>query len=94
MKDSFLKLLGLPAKDKVTGFKGIVTSLSFDLFGCVQVVLTPETKKGGTNIENGHWLDVTRLKILSETPVMELPDFSKGYVSEGKKGCSLKSLPN
>ena len=37
-----LKLLGLKVKDKVTGFTGIITSVSFDLYGCIQVIITPE----------------------------------------------------
>lgn len=30
-----IDLLGLKAEDKVTGFKGVITTLSFDLYGCV-----------------------------------------------------------
>jgi hypothetical protein len=34
-----LKLLGTKVRDVVTGFVGIVTSVSFDLYGCVQAVV-------------------------------------------------------
>ncbi len=35
--------LGLKAEDMVTGFKGVVSTVSFDLYGCIQAVLTPPT---------------------------------------------------
>lgn len=88
-----LDLLGLKVKDKVTGFKGVVTSLSFDLYGCIQAIVTPEIGKDGNKGES-HWFDVTRLSITSEKPVMDLPDFEQGYVATGKKGPSAKSIPD
>lgn len=86
------KLLGLKVKDSVTGFKGVVTGLCFDLYGCIQAVVTPPVDKDGKTFD-GRWFDITRLEILSKKPVMELPDFAQGYVSEGKKGCADKSIP-
>lgn len=88
-----LTLLGKEAEDKVTKFKGVISSLSFELYGCVQAVLTPKVGKDG-EIKEGCWFDVTRLKILNNTPVMDLPDFGKGYVAEGKKGAANKTLPS
>jgi len=90
-------LLGLEAKDKVTGFQGVVETLSFDLYGCIQVVLKPKADKEGKNMD-GRWHDISRLEILSETPVMKRPDFNLGYpttdhsehISSGSKGCSEK----
>ena len=38
---SHLSILGKPVKDKVTGMKGIVSSVSFDLYGCIQVIVNP-----------------------------------------------------
>lgn len=89
-----MKLLGLKVKDRVTGFSGIVTTVSFDLYGCIQVAVTPAAfgeSKG--ELKTGMWFDVTRLIILDENPVMELPDFKKGYVGTGKKGCADKTMP-
>jgi len=84
MKQHF-DLLGKPAKDLVTGFSGVVTSLSFDLYGCIQVVITPESdKKEG--IKDGHWFDVARIKVTKDSPVMNVPDFEKGYVAKVRKG--------
>ena len=90
--ENHLKMLGLPVKDRVTGFSGVVTTVSFDLYGCVQLVVTPEAGKDG-KLEDGRWFDVTRLEVTGEEPVMDLPNFSKGYIAEGKKGCAEKSLP-
>jgi len=84
-----LKLLGLKARDKVTGYSGIVTTVSFDLYGCIQAVLTPTAVKDG-QVQAGHWFDVTRLEIRDKKPVMDLPNFEKGYVAEGRKGAAPK----
>ena len=49
-----MELLGFRAEDRVTGFKGVVTSVSFDLYGCIQVALNPGMNKDG-KLEDGHW---------------------------------------
>ncbi len=84
-----IELLGLKAKDSVTGYSGVITTVSFDLYGCVQAVITPPVNKDG-EIQNGNWFDVTRLEIKGKNPVMTRPDFEKGYIAQGKKGCSIK----
>ena len=30
--------LGFEAKDKITGFKGIIDSLNLDLYGCIELM--------------------------------------------------------
>jgi len=87
-----IELLGKKAKDAVTGFSGVITTVSFDLYGCVQAVITPPVCKEGKTQE-GNWFDVTRLVVNDEQPVMNKPDFYKGYIAEGNKGCSHKSIP-
>jgi len=92
-------LLGLEVEDKVTGFKGVVESLSFDLYGCIQVVIKPRTGSDGNDID-GRWHDISRLSILSKDPIMKRPDYDLGYpdditshskhISSGAKGCSQK----
>jgi len=84
-----IELLGLKAKDRITGFSGVIDSVCFDLYGCVQVSLKPPIDDKG-EIPNGYWVDVTRLKVSSSKRVMDLPDFYEGYVAEGKKGASDK----
>lgn len=88
-----IALLGLEVEDKVTKFKGIATSVSFELYGCIQVVVSPVVGDDG-KIENGKWFEVTRLRVTNHVPVMEHPDYSAGYIAEGKKGADIdKPLP-
>lgn len=86
-----LSLLGLKAADKVTGFKGIVESISFDLYGCVQCVLKPAVNEKGELVD-GRWFDVARIKIEDRSPVMDLPNFEYGVQAEGKQGASEKPM--
>jgi len=68
------ELLGLKVEDVVTGFKGVVSSISFDLYGCVQAVVAPAMNDKGET-PDGRWFDTKRLKVLAPAPVMEVPDF-------------------
>lgn len=68
-----LELLGYPARDRVTGFEGVLTSLSYDLYGCIQFVITP--KYFDNKVEEGRWFDSNRIEITSSEKVMETPDF-------------------
>lgn len=86
--EKHVELLGFPLKDKVTGQTGVATSISFDLYGCIQVAITPLTKDGTVN--NGNWFDVGRIEKTGNKRVLPLPNFHKGYVAEGKKGASPK----
>lgn len=88
-----LSILGMKAKDRVTGLMGIVTSVSFDLYGCVQAILHPGLNDKN-EIMDSHWFDVSRLEIISKVPVMEQPNFITGYIAEGKKGPSEKPAFN
>lgn len=69
-----IALLGRKATDKVTGYQGVVSSVTFDLYGCVQAILTPPAKEGDTELKSGHWFDVQRLDV-SEDRVMATPNF-------------------
>lgn len=80
-----IDLLGMPCKDKVTGLTGVVTSIGFDLYGCVQAIVHPGLDDNG-KLKDTLWFDVARLEITSDTPVMERPDFDQGYIAEGRKG--------
>jgi len=72
---SYLEAMGRKVKDKVSGQEGVVTSVSFDLYGCVQYLLNPGIDKDGNQIQNW-WMDEKRIVFLSKEPVMEVPDFS------------------
>jgi hypothetical protein len=76
--EKVIGLLGLKGKDKITGFNGIVTSICFDLFGCIQVILSHSVDKDGKEVDS-RWLDVNRIVVESKKPVMECPDFCNKY---------------
>jgi len=88
-----MNLLGLKCKDKVTGLAGVITSVSFDLYGCVQALVTPAIDKDTSKYES-FWLDMNRLNITGKKPVMDVPDFDYGPVAEGKKGPADKPMPS
>jgi len=81
-----LDLLGLKAKDKVTSLSGVIESISFDLYGCIQAVIRPDTLDKDGKIQEGRWIDVARLKIINKKPVMDVPNFDYGIQAEGKQG--------
>lgn len=86
-----LEMLGLKVEDRVTGFKGAVTSVSFDLYGCVQAIVNPGIGEDNKLIDS-HWFDIGRLTVLESKPVMNLPNFEYGAIAEGKKGPAEKPL--
>ena len=81
-----LDLLGHKVKDKVTDYKGVVISMSFDLYGCIQADVRPTGLNEKGKPTEGWWLDVNRLIVTSKVPVMEPPNFTCGDVAEGRKG--------
>lgn len=87
-----LDLLGKRGRDKVTGITGVLTCVCFDLYGCVQVTINPGTKADGT-LNEPTWFDVSRIEVLTESRVMSVPDFDKGYIAEGNKGPESKPVP-
>ena len=86
-----MNLLGLKVQDKITGFKGVVSSISFDLYGCVQAIVNPGMDENG-KLSDSHYFDVNRLKVISKKPVMGRPDFDYGAIAEGKKGPAEKPI--
>ena len=81
-----LQLLGYGAEDQVTGFRGRVTCISFDLYGCIQAVLTPPAGENGKQ-EDARWYDVSRLKVTSKKRCMPVPEFveDKGPAAKPEK---------
>lgn len=83
-----LELLGLHVVDRVTGATGVVTSISFDLYGCVQAFVHPTLKttlKSKNDDTSMGWYDVKRLLIASPKRVMDIPDFDRPEI-----GCESK----
>ena len=86
-------IMGRTATEKVTKTTGVITSVSFDLYGCVQAVLSqPVGEDGKTPPSN--WWDVTRLGIHDGDAVMPCPDFILGPLDEmPDKGPENKPMP-
>lgn len=72
MSNKHLNYLGRKAKDRVTGFAGVVSSVSFDLYGCIQAAVTPPVDEKGA-LPDGRWFDIQRLELADADRVMPLP---------------------
>ncbi len=83
-----MSMLGLKAYDMVTGMKGAITSIKFDLYGCIQVAIDPPVKKGNEENKGRYWYDVSRVKITGKKPVMKRPNYRYGRQAQGKQGCA------
>ena len=81
-----LDLLGHRAKDKTSDYEGVVVSISFDVYGCVQADVRPFELDEKGSFKNGVWLDVSRLKVVTKKPLMDAPNFEWGETAEGRKG--------
>jgi len=86
-----MSLLGIRVTDKVTGFTGVVSSVCFDLYGCIQAAVNPGLTSEG-RLGESHWFDVNRLNRNSPDPVMDIPDFDYGPVAEGRHGPADKPI--
>lgn len=56
--------LGLKAKDKVTGFEGILVARAQYLTGCDQYGIAPLAQNG--EVKNSHYFDEGRIVIIGE----------------------------
>lgn len=79
------KYFGKLAKDKVTGFTGIVTAKCKYMYGCTQFALSPYIDKDGKRIE-GEWFDKGRIEILG-------PGVNPEDVQAKKGGCETREHP-
>jgi hypothetical protein len=88
-----IDLLGRNVADKVTGFRGVVTSMSFDLYGCIQALVHPGTDADG-KIKEQQYFDVNRLLIVDDERVMAVPsfDWTDIAVANGEKGAADKPM--
>lgn len=67
--------LGKRGRDKVTGAEGVITSVVFDLYGCVQMTLVPGKGPDG-KLQDANWFDAHRIEIIDHNPVMPRPTFA------------------
>jgi hypothetical protein len=79
------KKFGKEAKDKITGFKGIITAKCEYIYGCTQYGLTPKTSKNGEQKDIG-WFDEGRINIIGKG--IEVKE-----VKSEKNGCENQPHP-
>lgn len=72
-----LDMQGRRGRDRITGLEGVVTAVSFDLFGCVQVTLNPGLTEDG-KLPELVWFDVQRIELTRGVRVMEPPRYGFG----------------
>lgn len=53
--------LGVKARDKITGFEGIIIGRAQYITGCDQYVIAPKAKKG--RCESAQWFDEGRVEV-------------------------------
>lgn len=81
------KNIGKEAKDKITGFKGIIIGRADYLFGCSQYGLSPKIdKEGKVGVVN--WFDEGRVEIIGKgiDPKEVKADKNGGPNSDAPKG--------
>lgn len=58
-------LMGMEVRDKITGFRGIVTGVTFWLFGCARMCVKPKVDESGKECPEG-WFDENQLEVISQ----------------------------
>ncbi len=58
-------LLGLRARDRVTGFTGVITGVVVYLTGCNQALVVPPVDDN-MKMRDAQWFDVQRLAVLTD----------------------------
>lgn len=91
---SHFTLLGKKGRDRVTGMTGVISCLSFDLYGCIQVTLTPSVNKDKPDeYPKSTWFDVSRIEVLDNNPVMDHKFTGNDIILEGSKGADNNKPP-
>jgi len=80
-----MDLLGKLAKDKITGFEGIITSKHIYLTGCNQYGLQPKIDKDG-KIPDKNYFDEGRIEIIGD-------GISSESVMAQENGCDFREHP-
>jgi hypothetical protein len=70
-----LSLLGHRVRDLITNFEGVVSSVSFDISGCIQAYVIAAMPNDKQELTKGGWFDTKRLLTLSEMPLADQPSF-------------------
>jgi hypothetical protein len=89
----YMNLLGYECQDTITGFKGVASSVCFDVYGCIQIALSPPVEKKTGNLPDGKWFDAKRLKKIGKAAVMAAPDFSLPEIGAADKP-AFRAMPS
>lgn len=82
-------ILGKRVKERVSKLEGIATAVSFDLYGCVQVLVN----HGIDDIEKPTpqvWYDMNRMEVLSDEPIIAVPVWTSKEIRENIKLLGLR----
>jgi hypothetical protein len=79
------KFFGKKARDKVTGFEGVVTGKIEWMYGCNQYCILPPVDKDG-KLPGGEWFDEGRVEIIGDMIALE-------EVRAEKNGCDQRNTP-
>ena len=66
MVEGTIYALGQRARDKVTGWEGVLTGRATYLYGCTQYVITATELDKDGKLRDGEWFDEGRIELLSE----------------------------
>jgi hypothetical protein len=61
--------LGITARDRITGFQGVVTGYCQYISGCEQALLIPTVGPDGA-LRGGEWFDIQRLERVGDDIVV------------------------
>ena len=64
--------LGSKVRDMINGFEGVAVARADYLYGCVRVLVEPQTLRDGNPID-AQWWDEQRLEVLQELPIPVSP---------------------
>jgi hypothetical protein len=76
----YIDMMGHTFRDRVTKYQGVAESVSFDLYGCVQIALRPpavKNDKGELTLPDGRYFDASRLEQVGKKRAMEVPTFAR-----------------
>lgn len=61
--------LGKKARDKVTGFEGVITGKVYYLYGCAQYCLVPKARNG--KLGESEWFDIGRVEVFENDRISQ-----------------------
>ena len=89
--EMLVDILGYKVQDKVTGYTGVATSSSIDLYGCLQVLVTLSVNNNGEI--NSRWFDFNRLIKISSDKVMEQQNKALKFDKGPAEKVAFDSMP-